>query len=429
MSTIAEVSLWGSRIGAVHLKPKEPFASFQYDPDFQRSALQVAPLTMPLSAKVYRFPSLAPASFHGLPGLLADCLPDKFGNALIDAWLVGQGRAPSSFTALERLCYLGSRGMGALEFHPAQGPSPVNEALQIGELVSLASAILQQRRDKIASLESLDSLGSIKHILQVGTSAGGARAKAVIAWNPQTRELRSGQLQLPEGFQHWLIKFDGVAGNKDKENEDPKHFGSLEYAYFLMARSAGITMSPCQILAENGRRHFMTRRFDRGVQGKIHMQSLAAIAHYDFNMAGAYSYEQAMSVIKQLGLPASDREEFYRRTIFNIVCRNQDDHVKNIAFLMDRRGNWSLSPAFDMTYSYNPAGQWTSSHQMSLAGKRDNFTLDDLKSLESHASLPKGRWKDLYHQVCSAARQWDEFATQAEVPLFLKQEVANHLRL
>jgi serine/threonine-protein kinase HipA len=360
--------MWGRTIGAVSLEPGRDTAAFQYAPDFVGSGIQPAPLTMPLSDNVYEFPALPPMTFRGLPGLLADSLPDKFGNVLIDAWLATQGRSPESFNAVERLCYLGTRGMGALEFKPVIGPRRLTSSkVDVDALVKLAGEVLTHRSNLSAHFHEAGREQALRSILSVGTSAGGARAKAVIAWNRTTNEVRSGQVAAGEGFDYWLLKFDGVAGNKDKELEDPKGYGAIEYAYHLMAKAAGITMSECRLLEENGRRHFMTRRFDRLAGGeKLHMQSLGALAHFDFNQAGAYAYEQALLTIRQLELPMAAIEEQFRRMAFNIVARNQDDHVKNIAFLMNQQGEWSLAPAFDVTYSYNPSGSWTSMHQMTM---------------------------------------------------------------
>ena len=371
------------------------YAAFQYDPAFARSGIELSPLTMPLSERVYEFPALPRGTFHGLPGLLADSLPDKFGNALIDAWLATQGRTPESFGAVERLCYTGTRGMGALEFAPGLGPRPRKATrIEIDALVQLASDVLTHRNELQANFSGPARQKALNDILRVGTSAGGARAKAVIAWNRETNEVRSGQIAAGDGFDYWLLKFDGVAGNKDKELEDPKGYGAIEYAYYLMARAAGISMSECRLLEENGRRHFMTRRFDRLSGGeKLHMQSLCALAHFDFNQAGAYAYEQAMLTIRQLSLPMAAVEEQFRRMVFNIVARNQDDHVKNIAFLMDKQGRWSLAPAFDMTYSYNPSGSWTAAHQMTLNGKRDGFTLEDFEACAKASLMKRGRAK------------------------------------
>lgn len=415
---IAEVRLWGRRIGAVSMVAGRDHAAFEYDPAFVESGIQLSPLTMPLDTRVYEFPALPRISFHGLPGLLADSLPDKFGNALIDAWLATQGRSPQSFNAVERLCYTGARGMGALEFLPAIGPATPrqSEAVDVGALVALASEILTQRKNLKASFRSARRQAALQDILRVGTSAGGARAKALIAWNPDSNEVRSGQVPAGAGFGYWLLKFDGVSGNKDKELEDPKGYGAIEYAYALMAQAAGITMSECRLLEENGRRHFMTRRFDRTAEGgKLHMQSLAALAHYDYNLPGAYSYEQALLAIRTLGLPMADLEQQFRRMLFNVVARNQDDHVKNIAFLMNREGQWSLAPAFDLTYSYNPDGAWTARHQMTLNGKSDGFTLADFRACAKHAGLKRGRDKLLLEEVLAAVKRWPAFAKQAGV--------------
>ena len=415
--TVAEVRLWGRTLGAVSWDDDRGFAHFEYDPAFIPGGRAVAPLTMPLASEIYSFPALSRRTFHGLPGLLADSLPDRFGNALIDAWLARQGRDPGDFNAVERLCYIGARGMGALEFVPATGPTQRSAPVDVASLVELAGEILSNRAGLGGALAPAHREQALNDILRVGTSAGGARAKAVIAWNPVTDEVRSGQIKTGDGFFHWLLKFDGVAGNKDKELEDPRGYGLIEYAYHTMARAAGIEMTECRILHENGRHHFMTRRFDRTNTGrKIHMQSLGALAHYDFNMAGAYSYEQALRVIDRLGLGKDAAEEQFRRMAFNIVARNQDDHVKNIAFLMDRAGRWSLSPAFDVTYSYNPAGRWTGAHQMTLNGKRDGFEVDDFVACARNAALKRGRATAILGEVGQAVARWREFAEEAGVP-------------
>lgn len=432
-STIAETRLWGTRIGAVVLEAGESYSTFQYDPEFAAGGIEVAPLTMPLSDRVYAFPELAVETFHGLPGMLADALPDRFGNALIDAWLATRGRSAESFNAIERLCYTGIRGMGALEFVPAIGPRlRRSRKVQVDALVALASEILQQRHQLRVTFANLSSAedNALRDILRVGTSAGGARAKAVIAWNPETNEVRSGQVEAEEGFEYWLLKFDGVSGNRDRELADPRGYGAVEYAYALMAHTAGIQMSECRLMEENGRRHFMTRRFDRTPDGdKLHMQSLCALAHYDFNRAGAYGYEQALQVIRRIGLPPSAVEEQFRRMLFNIVARNQDDHTKNIAFLMDRDGQWSLSPAFDVIWSYNPEGAWTSTHQMTCNGKRDGFVLDDFRACAKSAMMKRGRAETILDEVRAAVRRWPEFAAQAGVPESWRRQIGDTHRL
>ena len=417
MSTLAGVRLWGRSIGAVSLADGAEVAAFQYTPEFAASGIEVSPVVMPLSNQVYAFAGLSRTAFHGLPGLLADSLPDRFGNALIDAWLATQGRTPASFNAVERLCYTGARGMGALEFLPAAGPEArTADTIQIDALVKLASEVLSHRGTLAASFADPHQAAALQTILRVGTSAGGARAKAVIAWNPVTHEVRSGQVAAGGGFEYWLLKFDGVSGNKDKELEDPKGYGAIEYAYYLMAQAAGVSMSECRLLEENGRRHFMTRRFDRLPDGgKLHAQSLCALAHYDFNDPGAHAYEQALLVIRQLDLGMAAIEQQFRRMVFNVFARNQDDHVKNIAFLMGRDGRWSLSPAFDMTYSYNPGGVWTANHQMSINGKRDGFTLDDLRACAKSAMMKRGRAEKIVEEVRTAVMQWPDFAGKAGV--------------
>lgn len=417
MSTVAEVRMWGRMIGAVSVDGPGEIAAFEYTDAFQRSGIEVAPLMMPLADRVYQFPELPQPSFHGLPGMLADALPDKFGNAVIDAWLASQGRLPGEIDPVERLCYTGTRGMGALEFRPALGPTPNRSTpVQVDALVELASEVLRSREHLDASFADKDKEHALREILRVGASAGGARAKAVIAWNRQTNEVRSGQVKAPEGFEYWLLKFDGVSNNRDKELADPKGYGAIEYAYALMAKAAGIQMAECRLFEENGRRHFMTRRFDRAADGeKLHMQSLGAIAHMDFNNAGGHSYEQALLVIRRLGLSMDDIEKQFRRMVFNVVARNQDDHVKNIAYLMDKRGTWSLAPAFDMTYSYNPDGPWTGSHQMGLNGKRDGFTVDDFKAVAETVSMKRGRAEAILGDVIHAVRRWREFAGTVEV--------------
>jgi len=433
MSTLAEVKLWGRTIGAVSLGKDDSVAAFEYDPAFVQSGIAISPLMMPPSNRVYSFPELSQETFYGLPGLLADSLPDTFGKTLINAWLATQGRQADSFNAIERLCYIGERGMGALEFAPATGPKTrrVSE-IQIEKLVELASDVLTHRKDLKVSLvgKGKGKAQALTEILRVGTSAGGARAKAIIAWNPSTNEVRSGQVSASEGFEYWLLKFDGVEGNRDKELDDPKGFGAIEYAYSKMAVDAGINMSECRLFEENGRRHFMTRRFDRLANGeKQHMQSLCALAHYDYNSPGAYAYEQALLVMRQLALPMGSIEEQFRRMAFNIIARNQDDHVKNIAFLMDKSGQWSLSPAFDITYSYNPLGQWTSHHQMSMNGKRDDYTLEDFKACAKSASMKRGRAEKIITEVQGVVLRWRDYADEAGVQPHWRDQIQNTLRL
>ncbi len=431
MSTQATVRLWGTDIGYVSLNEDRQVADFEYDRDFLRSGIELSPHMMPLSSKVYRFPELSPKSFHGLPGLLADSLPDKFGNAIIDTWLATQGREPESFNAVERLCYIGTRGMGALEFRPDKRRGRASSSkIHVAKLVELASEILTHRSSLSTVFANRKDEQAVREILRVGTSAGGARAKALIAWNPQSNEVRSGQVTAPIGFEYWLMKFDGVSNNRDKELADPKGYGAIEYAYHHMAKDADMTMMPCHLFEENGRRHFMTKRFDRTDEGvKLHMLSLAALAHYDFNMPGAYGYEQAIMVMEKLGLRRDEIEQQFRRMVFNIVARNQDDHVKNIAFLMDRKGNWSLSPAFDVTYSYNSSGDWTSSHQMTLNGKRDGFGMQDFEACGRLARLKQGRAKAIVKEIQSIVSKWRDYADSVSVHPDQRDKIQRALRL
>ncbi len=431
MTTIAEVRLWGRSIGAVSTEGPGQIASFEYTPAFQKSGIEIAPLMMPLGDHVFRFPNLAMQSFHGLPGMLADALPDRFGNAVINAWLAAQGRLPNEIDAVERLCYTGTRGMGALEFQPSLGlKTDESRVVQVNDLVELASDVLRGREGLHASFANENREHALREILRVGASAGGARAKAVIAWNPTTNEVRSGQVNALDGFEYWLLKFDGVSNNRDKELDDPLGYGAIEFAYAQMARAAGINMADCRLFKEQGRQHFMTRRFDRLANGdKMHLQSLAAVAHLDFNQADANSYEQAFVVMRRLGLPMDDIEEQFRRMVFNIIGRNQDDHVKNIAYLMDKQGRWSLSPAFDITYSYNPAGMWTARHQMSLNGKRDGFSFDDFKAVAATASMKRGRAHTVVDEVMQAIHRWPDFATSVGIDEETWRHIASVHRL
>lgn len=428
--TRASVVLWGREIGAVAWDEDRRRGVFAYTPEFAASGIQVAPLTMSLREGPYDFPSLPFETFKGLPGFLADSLPDKFGNALIDRWLVEQGRPADSFNPVERLCYTGRRGMGALEFEPAIGEKQADGKLvDIAPLVDLANRVLAARGDLHGILKGDDDRSAMREILRVGTSAGGARAKAVLAWNEHTGEFHSGQLTAGPGFTQWLMKFDGVSGNADKELADPMGYGRLEYACYLLARAAGVTMAECRLHEEGGRAHFMTRRFDRTDDGrKRHMQSLCAMRHFDFNQARAYSYEQAIETIRILGLGREALREQVGRAILNVMIRNQDDHTKNIAFLMDRAGSWSLAPAYDVAYAYNPDGPWTSQHQMSLAGKTDGFEVDDLMTFARFADLKTREAKAIISDVRDAVSRWPEFSAEAGVAEQMARTAGNGFR-
>lgn len=430
--TTAAVNLWGTRIGAVSADGDSRAARFQYSPGFLESHIEVAPLTMPLRRAEYAFPGLNPDAFHGLPGLLADSLPDRYGEALINAWLASQGRSPDSFNPVERLCYVGRRGMGALEYEPVEGPDADDDhELDLAALVDLASEALADRERFVANFEEGSRRQAMRDILRVGTSAGGARAKALIAYNPGTGEVRSGQLNLGPGFEHWLIKLDGVAENRDREAlADPQGYGTIEYAYWLMVRDLGIEMTECRLLAEGGRQHFMTRRFDRDENGnRKHVQTLAAIAHLDYRQAAAHSYEELFGVMSRLDLRAEEFEQQYRRMVFNIVARNQDDHTKNVSFIMDRRGRFSLSPAYDLTHAHAPGGDWTAHHQMSVNGKRDDFTVEDFIAAGRAARLTRGSAQTILRETTEVVSRWPAYAERANVPERLTDAVASDLRL
>jgi serine/threonine-protein kinase HipA len=429
--TDATVRLWGRDIGAVSWLDDRQIAVFQYMPEFLGSGIELSPIAMPLRRDPYEFPSLAKEAFKGLPGMLADSLPDKFGNALIDAWLVAGGRTANSFNPVERLCYIGTRGMGALEFHPTILKAATrSRRLQIEDLVDLANQVLNSREELSGVLAGDEGdRDTLEEILRVGTSAGGARAKAILAWNEQTGEFRSGQIKAGEGFTYWLVKFDGISENRDKELADPQGFGQVEYAFYLLARDAGIDMTECRLHREGGRAHFMTRRFDRTAKGKkLHMQSLAALRHFDFNSAGAYSYEQAVETIRILRLPLTDIEQQFRRAVFNVMVRNQDDHVKNIAFLMNQNGEWRLSPAFDVSYAYNPRGHWTNQHQMTLNGKRDLFQQEDLFAFGQFCDLKKSSIKNIIQEMHEKVVLWRTYAEQAGVPEHMAHAIEKSMR-
>lgn len=419
----ADVYIWGKKIGHVVWNDKADLAVFEYDQDFvQLSDVELAPLMMPKNKNglnVFSFNELDKNSFKGLPGMLADALPDKYGNALINTWLAKQGRTPESFSPVERLCYIGDRCMGALEFKPAyiQGRLTKDIEIRISEMVKLASEVLitQNYKTKL-HLDNEKKLNhALKELISVGISAGGARAKCIIAYNEKTGEVRSGQVKNDKEFSYWILKLDGVRENRDKELNDPQGYGCREYAYYKMALDCGIEMSECRLLQENGRSHFMTKRFDRLEGGrKLHMQSLCAIAHYDFNLAGHYSYEQAINVIRRVLKPEHHRhalDQQFRRAVFNVIGVNQDDHTKNISFLMNQIGEWSLSPAYDMVFNYNPKGSWTNRHQMTINLKRTDFVMEDLLKLANHADIKKTVAKKIIKEITDVFK---------DAPLYLK---------
>ena len=412
--TDAKVFLWDSLVGVVSWDEERDLGVFQYHPSFDSAGVEISPFMMPVRPEPYEFPTLRGDAFRGLPGLLADALPDRFGNRLIDIWLAETGRAFEDFDPVSRLCYIGRRGVGALEFRPALGNDSKANPLDVAQLAGLANRILDERYQLGGTLGKPDDAKELENILKVGTSAGGARAKAVLAWNPNTGEFRSGQVDAGEHFEHWLLKFDGISNDRSGGLGGSQGFGRIEYAYHLMAREAGIEMMDCRLHHEDGRSHFMTRRFDRNEKGqKIHVQSLAALRHYDLNDPRSYAYEQAMQTIRGLSLGMPAVEEQFRRTVFNVVARNQDDHVKNISFLMDQAGAWKLSPAYDVIYAYNPSGLWTREHQMSMAGKRDDFEREDVFRFADISGIKKRVATRILDEVVSSVMNWPAFGSEA----------------
>lgn len=428
----AIVKLWGHTVGALTWLEEVGYGIFEYDRHFLNKGLDISPLHMSIDAAKnesgqFSFPFLNKETFLGLPGLLADALPDKFGNSVIDAWLARNGRSKDSFSPVERLCYMSKRALGALEFEPTLFKKyDFSVSVEVSELVNLAQEVMNEYRGlnvKLVETSDKHKSHALLNILRVGTSAGGARPKAVIAMDSQGHVL-TGQTTAPKGYDYWLLKFDGVT---DLEMGESKGYGRIEYAYYLMATAAGIKMTECRLLEEHGRAHFMTKRFDRIANQKIHMQSLCGIAHYDFNMPGAYSYEQAFVVLRKLHLSKLEAEELYRRMVFNIIARNLDDHTKNIAFLMSEDGKWTLSPAYDMTFSHNPKGKWTNQHQMSVNGKRDHFTKADLITVADSISLTRPR--EIIQEVIAAVENWPEYAKKANMQEDTISKIAQYHRV
>lgn len=407
---VIEVRIWGQRVGAVALDPKLAYYAFAYDPAWRRKGMELAPLMMPLDQgqTPFLFPSLPEATFHRLPGMLADALPDDFGNALIDAWMAEHGVVKSAVTPLDRLAYMGKRGVGALEFRPARGSYKESAApLEMKSLVEEARMAIEGDLSQDAMAQA-----ALNNIIQVGTSAGGARAKAVVAWNPQTNVIRSGQFDAAEGFEHWILKFDGVGKYEELGPGGP--YGRIEYAYYLMAKHAGIDMYPCRLLEENGRAHFMTRRFDREVvEGKTikhHVQTLCAMDHLDFKQRATHTYAQLFMTIARLKLGDAALDQAFRRMVFNVMARNCDDHTKNFTFRLKQGGAWELAPAYDMTHAYNPRGEWTYQHLMSVNGKFKDITREDI--LVEADRFGVSRPNDILETVRAAVEKWRQFASQ-----------------
>ena len=405
--------MWGTVVGYLH-EEENGIIGFQYDKDFLKSRIEISPVKMPLSNRTYSFLNLREETFYGLPGMVADSLPDKFGNIVINKYLEAQGRTSDSLSIIEKLCYTGKRGMGALEYEPAQDLEFESKELDIDALTKLASDILTEKE----SLHIKHDSNMMSQLMECSSSVGGARAKTLIAWNPLTDDVRSGQIDAGSGYEYWLLKFDNIKNNKDKDaTPDENEYTKVEYAYYLMAKSAGINMSECRLYKENGSSHFMTKRFDRiGQKGeKIHMQTLCAIAHMDFNLPRTYSYEEAFDIMKKLKLPYKDFVELFRRMVFNDYAKNFDDHTKNISFLMDKKGVWSLSPAYDVTFAYKRDSIWVNAHQMLINGKSENITKEDLLAVARHVGIKNQDAQKCINAVESAIKNWELFANEVGI--------------
>lgn len=405
---VVEVYLWDTLLGAVSLDPSFGYYAFAFTEKAQAAGVEPSPLVMPLRDEPYVFPDLPELTYKRLPALLSDALPDDFGNALIDKYMAEKGIAKDHITALDRLAYMGSRGMGALTFKPTRGPGPRKPtAIELGSLVEAAREAVHGNLE-----DETGANAALRNIIEVGTSAGGARAKAVIAWNAATNEIVAGQMHAPDGFEHWLLKFDGMGA--DRELGASQDYGRIEYAYHLMAKEAGIDMTECRLLEENGRAHFMTKRFDRqGGSGRHHMQTLCAMNHLDYKKKGANAYAQLFLAMEALKLPYEDFEDAFRRMAFNVMARNCDDHTKNFSFLLKQGQPWRLAPAYDVTFAHNPKGEWTHQHLMSVNGKFKGFTRDDL--LEEADRFKVGTATRVLDQVAAAVGQWERFAQEARI--------------
>ena len=424
MVDVAKVNLFGMPVGTFRWDERYNVARFEYDSSFVGRGLEPSPLMMPVQeGRVYSFAGLDRETYKGLPGMLADSLPDTYGRALFDRWLALTGRTSSN--PIETLCFLGKRCMGALEFEPAMDFTyDPNALFEIDSLVKVARDALTEKTSFGVNLND-DKKAAIAEILRLGTSAGGQRAKAIIAYNKETGEVRSGQVEAPAGFNYYLIKLDGVSatvGFKATGNH-----GRLEYSFYKLAKACGIEMTDCSLIEENGRAHFLTQRFDRNNGKKIHLQTLCGMAHFDYRIHRAYSYEQAFNVMRALRLPYSAAQEMFRRMVFNVVVRNQDDHTKNISFLMDEDGIWRLSPAYDMGYAYNPKGGWTATHQMSINGKFDDITRQDLMTFAHQNNIKDAAM--IIDEVSEVASQWPNLAAECGVPKTVTDTIVSNMLL
>lgn len=420
----AEVYLWGTRIGVVHKTSDNDTYSFQYDDDFSHSGIELSPFVMPLSNNVYSFPVINNTSFNGLPGLLADSLPDKFGNAVINTWLAKNGRLPSSLNAIERLCYIGKRGFGALEYVPTieiDDNKIIDENVDIAGLTMIVSKILSDKEKIKINVDELQ----LSKLLKLGTSAGGARAKAIIAINEKTGEIKSGEIDAGTDFSYWIMKFDGISGNGDHEIKDNGDYTKIEYSYYLMAKDCNIDMNECRLLENDGLKHFITKRFDRYIENgkmqKVHMQTLGALTHIDYNIPNLCSYEMLFSYAKRLNNDEKDMLQLFRRMVFNVLAVNCDDHVKNFSFLMNRSGEWRLSPAYDITFAYKEGNKWISRHQMTVNGKSENITADDMIEVGQNIGLKISKCKNIIDEEKKVISNWLEYAKTS----YVSEERAN----
>lgn len=428
---LAEVRIWGRRVGALVFDRDTGIGSFEYDKAWLRQGVELFPIHMPLSEEIYSFNNLSKETYKGLPPGLVDTLPDDFGNAVINAWLASQGRDTASFSPVERLLYTGSRGMGALEFAPAiAAKTTANGELEINILVQLAQKIINEREAFTLDMGQVKNK-NLEALFQIGTSAGGARAKAVIAINGNRTSVLSGQVEAPPGYEHYIIKFDGVdEKNTGKETfEDAKGYGRMEYAYYQMACDAGITIMPSELLERDGLAHFMTKRFDRDGELKLHYQSLCAMVHADYKVPGGYSYEELLQTMRVLKLSRLDAIELYRRMVFNVVARNQDDHSKNFGFMINKEGEWALAPAFDIAYSYKKDSIWVNDHQLTINAKRNNFNREDLLSVGRSISRIGKEANLIIDNVIDVVSEWPSYARDVGVFDELQKEIYSELRL
>ena len=432
MVDVAEVKIWGELAGAVRWDQEQQLGFFQYDPDFIRKGWNLSPIKMPIENgdAIYSFPELRKGrgetddTFKGLPGMLADALPDKYGNRLINVWLAKQGRPENSMNPVEKLCFIGKRGMGALEFEPTQIKSSKNTfSLELDSLVDVAKKMLNERENFLTNINKEEEK-AMQDILKIGTSAGGARPKAVIAYNPKTKEIRSGQTSVPKGFEHWLIKLDGVSGAQFGESSG---WGRVEYAYYLMAKDCGINISDCELLEENGRAHFLTKRFDREGNSKHHIQSFCGLQHYDFNDMYSFSYEQLFQTMRLLRLTYPEAEEMFKRMVFNVLATNYDDHTKNFSFLLKQNENWALSPAYDLCFSFDETNHWVSKQTLSVNGKRLGITKDDLMTIAKDNNIKKG--EKIIEEINAVVGNWKFYAKKAEVRKDITNRIQNNLNL